>query len=275
MKNITGLFVALCLTGLAHQTAFAQEQNAALVPLPSLDDFSKGKDGWAFALGAGIEYESAYEGSDEFGLEVDPAGAIQWRSGDDIFYFAGEAIGWRALRAETWLFEATIGFDEGREEADSDDGRLNGLGNADEGTEFVLQARRAFDADWRYWLDGRVVTGSDGSLGIFGIGRRFGEQKDGTGSELSVVAVYHDSDRANRDFGINATQATASGLAETYLSSGLRSVGLHYNYRHYFNKNTLIFVEGLYEHYLGDVADSPITRNNYEAELGVGFIYIF
>jgi MipA family protein len=36
-----------------------------------------------------------------------------------------------------------------------------------------------------------------------------------------------------------------------------------------------IFVEGLYEHYLGDVADSPITRKNYEAELGAGFIYIF
>ncbi|OZB06899.1 MAG: structural protein MipA [Idiomarina sp. 34-48-12] len=202
-------------------------------------------------------------------------GAVQWRKGDNIFYFAGEALGWRGLRNDVWLFEATVGFDEGREEADSDDGRLNGLGESDEGAEFVLQARRAFNADWRYWLDGRIIAGEDGNIGLFGVGRRFGEQNDGTGSELAVVAVFHDSDRANKDFGITAAQSTASGLPATSLDSGIRSVGVHYNYRQYINENWLVFVEGLYEHYLGDVADSPITRNNYEAELGVGFIYLF
>lgn len=275
MKKFTGLLLVLCAIGLVQPSVLAQQAKTALAPLPSLDDFTKGKDGWAFGLGAGIEYESAYEGSDEFGFELDPAGAVQWRRGDDIFYFAGEAIGWRGLRNDIWLFEATIGFDEGREEADSDDGRLNGLGDSDEGTEFVLQARRAFSNDWRYWLDGRIVASSDGNLGIFGVGRRFGEQNDGTGSELAIVGVYHDSDRANRDFGINAAQAMASGLNETNLSGGFRSVGLHYNYRSYISDNWLIFVEGLYEHYVGDIKDSPITRKNYEAELGVGFIYLF
>ncbi|WP_417657218.1 MipA/OmpV family protein [Pseudidiomarina aestuarii] len=275
MKKFTGLLLALCVNGLAVQTAMAQDEGTALVPLPSLDDFTKGKDGWAFALGGGIEYESAYEGSDEFGFEIDPAGAIQWRKGDNIFYFAGEALGWRGRRDDVWLFEATLGFDEGREEADSDDGRLNGLGDSEEGTEFVLQARRAFSSDWRYWLDGRVITGDNGSLGIFGIGRRFGEQLDGTGSELALVAVFHDSDRANQDFGITAAQSAASGLSQTNMSSGLRSFGLHYNYRHYLNDSWLVFVEGLYERYSSDVSDSPIARNNYEAELGVGVIYIF
>ncbi|WP_404409521.1 MipA/OmpV family protein [Pseudidiomarina marina] len=275
MKKSISLLSALVLSALLSPTALAQEEKTALVPLPSLDDFTRGEDGWAVGLGLGIEYESAYEGSDEFGFEIDPAGAVQWRKGDNIFYFAGEALGWRGLRNDVWLFEATVGFDEGREEADSDDGRLNGLGDSDEGAEFVLQARRAFNADWRYWLDGRIIAGEDGNIGLFGVGRRFGEQNDGTGSELAVVAVYHDSDRANKDFGITAAQSAASGLPQTNLSSGIRSVGLHYNYRQYVAENWLVFVEGLYEHYLGDVADSPITRNNYEAELGVGFIYLF
>jgi MipA family protein len=257
------------------QSALAQGENTALVPLPSIDDFTRGDDGWAFGLGLGVEYETAYEGSDEFGFEAQPAGAVQWRRGDNIFYFAGEALGWRGLRSDTWLFDAAVAFEEGREEGDSDDGRLDGLGNTEEGTEFVLQARRAFDADWRYWLDGRVVTSDNGSLGIFGVGRRFGERTDGSGSEIGIVAVYHDSDRANTDFGIDARQSAASGLNQTVLGGGFRSFGINYTYRNYINQNWQIFGEVLYEHFGSDIRRSPIARSNYEAEVGVGFIYVF
>jgi outer membrane scaffolding protein for murein synthesis (MipA/OmpV family) len=275
MNTMTRLLSAALLPAFLFQSALAQDENAALVPLPSLVDFTRGEDGWAFGLGLGVEYESAYEGSDEFGFEIQPAGAAQWRRGDDIFFWVGEALGWRGLRADTWLFEVAVGFDEGREENDSDDGRLDGLGDTDEGAQLLLQARRAFSADWRYWLDGRVVASEDGNLGIFGVGRRFGDQIDGSGSELAVVAVFHDSDLANRDFGITAAQSVASGLPEADLSGGFRSIGLHYNYRTYINDNWQIFGEALYEHYSSDIADSPISRNDYEAEVGVGFIYVF
>jgi MipA family protein len=275
MKKFTGLLLVGFIHVFFFETALAQDGKTALVPLPSVDDFTRGNDGWAFGLGLGVEYESAYEGSDEFGLEVDPAGAVQWRRGNDIFFWAGEALGWRGLRSDTWLFEATVGFDEGRKESDSDDGRLAGLGDADEGFELVLQTRRAFDADWRYWLDGRVVTGDNGSLGLFGAGRRFGNQNDGSGSEIGIVAVFHDSKRANREFGINAGQSAASGLNETILSGGFRSVGFNYTYRNYINRNWQIFGEVLYEYYGSDIKDSPIARKNYEAEVGIGFIYVF
>lgn len=159
MKKSTGLLLAVIIHALFFQTVLAQNGKTALVPLPSVDDFSKGNDGSAFGLGLGVEYESAYEGSDEYGFEVDPAGAVQWRSGDDIFFWAGEALGWRSLRSGTWLFEAAVAYDEGRKESESDDGRLDGLGDEDDYIELVLQTRRALDAGWRYWLDGRVITG--------------------------------------------------------------------------------------------------------------------
>ena len=275
MKTFTSLLLAAVFHALFFQTAFAQDKKTALVPLPSVDDFTRGDDGWAFGLGLGVEYESAYEGSDEYDFEVGLAGAVQWRRGDDIFFWAGEALGWRGRRSNTWLFEAAVAIDEGREESDSDEGRLDGLGDADEGIELVLQARRAFDADWRNWLNGRVVTGANGSLGLFGVGRRFGDQNDGTGSEVSIVVAFHDSDFANKDFGIDAAQSAASGLNETDLRGGFRSIGFNYNYRHYLNENWQIFGEVLYERYGSEIEDSPIARNNYEAEVGVGFIYVF
>lgn len=275
MKKLIVLCTTLFIHSVLLQSVVAQETNSALVPLPSVDDFSKGQDGWSFGLGLGIEYETAYEGSDEFGFEVEPAGGLQWRRGNDVFFWVGEAIGWRGLRADTWLLEALIGFDEGRAENDSKKGYLDGLGESDEGFELVLQARRAFDADWRHWLVGRVVTGGNGHLGLFGVGRRFGEKFDGSGSEINIVAVFHNSEYANKDFGITAEQSVASGLAETHIGGGLRSIGIDYNYRHYVNDNWQIYGEALYEHFSSDVRKSPIARGNFEAEVGIGFIYVF
>lgn len=275
MKNLNTLLLVILINGFFLPSALAQGIKAAMVPLPSVDDFSKGEDGWSLGLGLGVEYETAYEGSDEFGVEVQPAGGLQWRKGDNIFFFAGEALGWRGVRANTWLFEALVGFDEGRKESDSDEGWLDGLGDQEEGAELVLQVRRSFDSDWRYWLVGRVVTGGDGNLGLFGLGRLFGQQIDGTGSELNVVLVVHDSEYANKGFGIDADQAAASGLDETTLDSGLRSLGIDYTYRHYINENWQIQGEALFEYFSSDVRDSPIARSNYEAEVGIGFIYLF
>lgn len=275
MKNFTAFLWALLVLAVFSQTAFAGDSKTALVPLPSVDDFSRGQNGWSLGLGLGVEYETAYEGSDEFGLEVEPAGGLQWRNGNDVYFFAGEALGWRGVRADSWLFEALVGFDEGRKESDSDEGHLAGLGEQEEGVELVLQARRALDVDWRYWLVGRIVSGSDGNLGLFGVGRRFGDQQDGTGAELNLVVVVHDSEYANKGFGINPAQAIASGLNETRLSSGLRSVGVNYNFRYELQYNWQLYGEALFEYFSSEVRDSPIARSNYEAEVGVGFIYIF
>ena len=116
MNKIIVFLLAMFLHSLFYSNAIAQQSKKPLVPLPSVEDFTRGNDGWGFGLGLGIEYEAAYEGSDEFGFEVDPAGGVQYRSGNDVYFFAGEAIGWRGLRSN-WLFEAVVAFDEGREEA--------------------------------------------------------------------------------------------------------------------------------------------------------------
>lgn len=273
MKNLSLLFLIIITPTLFIPSSLAQEKS--LVPLPSLDDFTKGEDGWALGLGLSVEYETAYEGSDEYQFEVDPAGALQWRSGDHIFYLAGEALGWRGLVSKAWLVEALVGMEERREESDSDDTRLKGLGNGEEGVELVLQARRDVGSDWRYWLDGRLVAGENGSQALLAAGRRFGDKSDGTGHEVGLALVFHDSDYANKDFGITAQQSAASGLRATNLGGGFRSVGFNYNYREYISTNWQVIAEAVYEHYSNDIQDSPIARHDFESEIGFGLIYVF
>ena len=176
MKTLTSLLLILFMQGFLFHTALAKDSKIALVPLPSVDDFTRGKDGWGFGLGFGVEYESAYEGSDEFGFEVEPAGAIQWRKA--MMSFIGRVRRWAGA-----VFVPALGYSrrlspsmKASKEGDSDNGRLNGLGDGDGKTELVLQARRALDADWRSWLIGRVVTGGGGNLGLFGLGYRFAKR---------------------------------------------------------------------------------------------------
>ncbi|MDX1442972.1 MAG: MipA/OmpV family protein [Gammaproteobacteria bacterium] len=261
---------AFAFLGLAN----AAETKTALVPLPSIADFTNG-DGWGVGLGLGIEYESAYEGSDEFEIEPDLSGGVQWRTGDHILFWAGQAIGWRTLVTDSLLFQASLGYEEGREEGDSDEGRLDGLGESNSGAELLLEVRHALGDNWRYFLDGRVATGEIGTLGIFGVGTCLGCRADGTGWEIGAVVTFHDSKFANNGFGVTTQQSIDSGLPETDVDAGYRSFGLNVNYRDYLNESWQVFGEVLYERYGSDVADSPIARNDYEAEIGVGFIYVF
>jgi hypothetical protein len=76
--KISQLILATCLTAVC---ALAESDgNQPLVPLPSIPDFTRG-DGWGLALGAAVEYESAYDGSDEYEIEFEPKGGVHYRRG--------------------------------------------------------------------------------------------------------------------------------------------------------------------------------------------------
>lgn len=66
MTKFRNMLATLAATMLAAGPAAAQTTGALpLVPLPSIFDFTGGS-GWGVALGLGAEYETAYDGSDEY-----------------------------------------------------------------------------------------------------------------------------------------------------------------------------------------------------------------
>jgi outer membrane scaffolding protein for murein synthesis (MipA/OmpV family) len=278
VKN--GILLSLVLffmfIGAENSAASTEEDNIALVPLPSVFDFTRGK-GWGIALGVGAEYESAYDGSDEYELEVEPAGAIQYRYDDHLFFWEGFELGWRSRMADKWLVQLNARYERGRESSDSDDGNLDGLDDQDDEIVGVGEVRRSIYGNWRAWVAGRMMAGDSdfGALGVIAAGYRFGSGFDGTGTELYLFSTFGTSDFINRDFGVTEEEARASGLAEKDYNGGYRSSGISLISRYYLTNHFQIIAQAGFELYSSRIQNSPIAREDFEAEAGLSIVYHF
>ncbi|XKH61616.1 MipA/OmpV family protein [Halomonas sediminis] len=272
-KLIASIVTAMTALNL---TAAHAEEVTPLFPLPFTPDFTRGS-GWGIALGLGVEYETAYAGSDEYEFELDPAGAIQWRKRNHLFSWEGLELSWTTRQKDQWYIQVDLGFDGEREEGDSDDGRLDGLDERDDEFTGTGEVRYAFDGEWRNYIGTRISMGDSdfGALGFLLAGHRFGSQQDGSGTETIVYVKFGDSNNLNREFGVSPSEATTSGLAETDLDSGYRSTGLRLVDRRYLSEHIQI-VSGLeLEYYSSDVRDSPIAREDFAAEVELAMVYHF
>lgn len=273
LKLITIIVTAMIALNL---TAAHAEEAAPLFPLPFTPDFTRGS-GWGIALGLGVEYETAYAGSDEYEFELDPAGAIQWRKGNHLFSWEGLELSWTTRQKDQWYIQVELGLEEGREKDDSDDGRLDGLDERDDAFTGTGEVRYAFDGEWRNYIGTRISVGDSdfGTLGFIFFGHRFGSRQDGGGTEVFLYATFADSDNLNRDFGVSPSEAITSGLAVTDLDSGYRSSGLRVVDRRFVREHIQI-VSGLeLEYYSSDVRDSPIAREDFAAEVELAILYHF
>jgi outer membrane protein len=254
----------------------AEPTTEALVPLPSVLDFTDG-DGWGIALGVSAEYESAYDGADETELEVEPAGAVHYRKGDHLFFWEGMELGWRGRLADVWLVQAGIRNEGGLEPDDSEDGNLDGILPRDSHVVGFLEVRRAVGDDWRNWVAARLMGGpSDfGVLGVVAAGRRFGQQLDGTGTELYGFMTFGNDKFINKDFGVTAADAVGSGLPVTALSGGYRSTGVQLVHRRHLTRKLHAIAQAGVEFYSSDIGDSPIARSDTEFELSLALVWRF
>lgn len=279
MKKVGVIALGLALAAWPTRATAGEQQDqeaAALVPLPSVFDFTRG-GGWGVALGAGIEYEAAYDGSDEYEVELDPAGAIQWRTGNHLLFWEGMELGWRGRLADVWLVQAGARYEDGLEPDDSEDGALDGVEERDSHLVGFLEMRRGLGDDWRNWIGGRVMGGESGFgwLGVVAAGHRFGNQRDGSGTEVYVFSTFGTDDFINKDFGITAGDAEASGLAETELDGGYRSTGINLIHRRYITDHIHLIAAAEAELYSSDIGDSPIARDDYEAGLELSAVWHF
>lgn len=247
-----------------------------LVPLPSILDFTAG-GGWGFALGLSVEGENAYDGSDEYEVGVEPAGAVQYRLDNSIFFWEGTRLGVRGLASERLLLEGGARYEAGLDPDDSDDGRLDGIEKRDSHVVGFLEARYALDDNWRNWVGALTLAGESdfGLLGVLAAGHRFGDSTDGSGAEVYAFSTFGNGHFINKDFGVPASDAQTSGLAETDLSGGYRSTGIQGIYRHIFSEHFQLIASSGVELYSGAIGESPIARQDFEVEVSLTALYTF
>jgi len=248
----------------------------ALIPLPSVLDFTQG-DGFGVALGVSGEFESAYDGADETELEVEPAGAVHYRNGNHLFFWEGFELGWRGRLADVWLVQAGIRNEGGLEPDDSSDGKLDGIKPRDSHVVGFLEVRRGLGPDWRNWVAARVMGGpSDfGVLGVIAAGHRFGQQVDGTGTEIYGFLTFGTDKFINKDFGVTAADALSSGLRQTVLSGGYRSTGIQLVHRRHVTEQLHAIAQLGVERYSSEIGESPIARKDYEFEVSLALVWRF
>lgn len=268
--------LALVATMLATPTHAEVATDQALVPLPSILDYSLGS-GVGVALGGGVEFESAYDGADETELEVEPVGAIHYRTGDQLWFWEGVELGWRGRLADVWLVQAGARYEDGLDPDDSSDGNLDGIESRDDHVVGFLEVRRGLGEDWRNWVAARLMGGASdfGTLGVLAAGHRFGSHQDGSGTEVYVFATFGSDTFINKDFGVTAKDEAASGLPETTLSGGYRSTGLQLVHRRYITNALHVMAEAGVERYSGSIGDSPIARRDHEFEVSLALVWHF
>lgn len=265
MKSLP-LLILILLAGVADAET--------LFPMPSVPDVTDG-NGWALALGAEIEYEAEYDGSDDYGTEVEPGFIIQKRNGDSMWFLEGQELGWRGRVDNLWLVQGGIRFEGGREESESP--ALSGLGDVDDEVVGMVEVRRAIGEDWGNWGAARLMAGGSdiGWLAVLAAGHTFAARDRGMGIDLFAFVTFAADDFINRDFGITEEQSINSGLPVASLDGGYRSAGISATGRWRFGDNWQFQAEAGYEKYNSDIADSPIALDDYEAEIGVSLLYRF
>lgn len=276
--NIVRPLFSLALTGCLATFAMpvlAQEEQA-LVPLPSVLDFTRGA-GFAAALGVSAEFETAYDGADETELEVEPAGAVHYRRGNHLFFWEGMELGWRGRLADHWLVQAGVRNEGGLEPDDSSEGHLDGIQPRDSHVVGFLEVRRGLGTQWRNWVAARLMGGPSefGTLGVLAAGHRFGEQTDGTGTEIYAFVTMGNGQFLDKDFGVTTADSRTSGLPAYQLSGGYRSTGVQLVHRRDLGDSFHAIAQAGVERYAGDIGKSPIVRRDTEFELSVALVWRF
>lgn len=250
--------------------AIALTALALLLALPAQAQImSVNESDFDVRVGGAVTYAPDYLGSDDYELGFMPDAEITFqkvlfastRNGAGIYLFndGGTRMG--------VALAPNFGRDAG------DNARLNGLGDIDIGGDLNIFLEGNF-APFSLGLNGRtgVVGDAVGTmLTVYGGYREnLTEQLSG---HVRASVSWADDSWTEDYFGVNPTQAIASGLPAYRTSDGLATASLSTGLSYALSPNVDLNMTARYTRLLGDAADSPITDSADQLSFLLGASY--
>jgi outer membrane scaffolding protein for murein synthesis (MipA/OmpV family) len=222
---------------------------------------------WTFALGALGAIRPDYEGSSDYGFSAFPV--VDIRYGELFFASVRDGIGVNVIRTDWIKLAPVVRYRFGRDQDDND--ALRGLGDVNGTVEGGLLATIG-PGPVQLRLEGVQGLNGDGHKGFFAqaavtYGTAIGQRAF---VSIGPSVTWTDSSFNRSYFGVTPDQSARSGYRVYDPGSGFKDVGLNVvgNYRlgSGFSLTAIAEVKQL----LGDVADSPIVREETQGFLGLG-----
>jgi len=233
-------------------------------------------DQWNFLLGAGVFNHPRYPGSRFDYTQGVPAVSISYGR-----YFLGGAptgggppgIGAYLVRNEHWAVGLSVGGDFRKPRRASDDPILHGWGDIPGGVRGGLFA--TYSIEW---------------LAIHGAVSAAGHSEGLTASlnpevelhpiprltlSLGPQVTWGDSQYAMTFFGVDSAQAQIAGIAPYRARAGVSMVAAKAGARYQLNSHWMMAVSGTLGRLQKDAADSPVTTDKTQREVGAFLLYRF
>ena len=248
-------------------------QYSAGIPLEKL--YQPKPPDWEVRVGVGSTFGPRYDGSDRYRVLVGPSVDIRYR--DLAFASTGEGIGVNVVQGPNWRASISAVYDLGRRGHD-DPSRLNGLGNINPAPELKLAAEYVVSKEFPLVFRAAITRsfgGSNGWIADLGTYMPMPGSSDKFFWFAGPSVTFADSTYMNSWFGVNATQAAASGYRQYDASAGLKSAGFGITLIWFVDKHWFITADGALKRLIGSAAHSPITQTKTNGVCDVSLNYQF
>ncbi|MEM7364742.1 MAG: MipA/OmpV family protein [Pseudomonadota bacterium] len=225
-------------------------------------------------LGANVETEPTYQGSDTRTSEVGVFGVVAWREDWGNLFLTGDGLGYSRIIADQFGLLINVEQEDTREL--DDDTRLAGLGSQSQELEVEIEGTW-FNGPWSVGGAVATATGDKGTVWFVGAGHSW-RPRNGSFLTLRFDLSGSSADNQQTDFGITEQQSLGTGYRVFTPGGGLKSAGVSFSFDHQLSRRLFLRGDVSVERLLGDVADSPLVSdigNRHQIEGSVGVYYRF
>lgn len=275
MKTLSAAALSLSLCAISS-LSHAQSR-------PQIDDKDKG---WSVSIGAGALFSPNYLGDDDYALSVVPY--IRATHSDKFFASVQEGIGYNLIQTGNFKAGPLLGIEFGRDEETGGPFRVSGkdtndlIGLGDIETSLSLGGFAEYDIG-KITASAKLGKAFSGHEGVTG---ELALRYKGVLTDYGPPIIYNigpslnygDDQYMETLFGVNETQAAASGLTAFQAQGGILSYGLSATAIMPLTDNVAVTLFSSVNRLAGDASGSSLVRergSKDQAFIGLATAYTF